>query len=91
MGYVIEPAEVGHDWMSHFRGRDTTKSMYHMHNELSWHYDIDDGRPPYPLLKDMDEGELERLNQYLDHYHVGTSIDGVNNLGTIIGHLERIS
>ncbi len=88
MGYVVEPAEVGHDWMAHFRGKDTTTGMYQIHNELSWYnFETNDGRPPYPLLKDMNEAELECLNKYLDHYQTGSSTDGVTNMGKIIGHL----
>ena len=88
LGYVIKPVGKGPIWMDKFRGRDVTTTMLHIHNNLSWfETDTDRGLPPYPLVKDMDEDEVERLTQFLDYFQAGSSPDGINSMGEIVGHL----
>ena len=47
------------------------------------------GKPPFPLLKDFTEDDLEHLTQFLDSYHAGSSTDGRTNMGKIVGHLKE--
>ena len=49
----------------------------------------DGGRPPYPLLKDLSEGEIAYVSQWLDHYQAGASNDGIHNVSKIIGYLKE--
>ena len=50
---------------------------------------INSGRPPYPLVSQLNADELEYLTQYLDNYQAGVSSDGVGDLGEIIGFLQE--
>ena len=47
------------------------------------------GRPPYPLVSELNEDELEYLTQHLDNYQAGKSSDGESDLGEIIGFLRE--
>ena len=47
------------------------------------------GKPPYPLVKDLTEEELEFLNCWLDHYLAGPTLDGKSGVGQIIGYLKE--
>ena len=86
MGYVVRPVEPG--FFKSFRGRDITATIYLHYKQLAWYGSHeDDGRPPYPLLRDMSEEDLEYLTQFLDYYHAGSSPDGLEAMGQIVGHL----
>ena len=39
------------------------------------------GKPPFPLVKDMAEDEIEYVTRWLDFYQAGKSEDGVKDLG----------
>ncbi len=39
------------------------------------------GKPPYPLVKDFPEDELEYVTRWLDLYQAAKSSDGVTNMG----------
>ncbi len=47
------------------------------------------GLPPYPLVKDLSEDELEYLTCWLDFLQARRSPDCVSNLGKIVGHLKE--
>jgi len=45
------------------------------------------GKPPYPLVKNLDEDELNYITCWLDYYQFGrSSQDGQVDCGEIIGH-----
>ncbi len=50
---------------------------------------LNSGKPPYPLVKDMSKDELEYLTRFLDYYHAGSSQDGETDMGEIVGCLEE--
>ena len=47
------------------------------------------GRPPYPLVSQLNKDEVEYLTQYLDNFQAGVSSDGVGDLGEILGFLKE--
>ena len=72
LGYVVRPFSTWHKpWYAIFRGRDVTTTMLNVHRGRSWfRTDEDAGMPPYPTVRDLDEGALEYLTQYLDYFQV---------------------
>ena len=89
LGYVFEPVSVRIFFDSH-RGRDiTTRFLMHFHGigEVLGLDDNDDrGRPPYPLLKDLQGSELDYLTCWLDHY---TLDQNDSHRPNIIGYLKE--
>lgn len=63
--------------------------QYYSHTELSCTKNLllpCRGRPPYPLIKDMTEEEVEYLTTWLDYYHAGKSKDGTEGVNEIVGY-----
>ena len=63
------------------------KSRFHCIGEVLGLDDNDDrGRPPYPLLKDLQGSELDYLTCWLDHY---TLDQNDSHRPNIIGYLKE--
>ena len=51
-----------------FLGRDiTTRTLMHLHG-IGLDANDDKGCPPYPLLKDLPDTDLDYITGWLDHY-----------------------
>lgn len=47
------------------------------------------GKPPYPIIKDLSEEEVEYITTWLDHYQFAKSTNGVDDVGIIVGYLKE--
>ena len=50
---------------------------------------MNSGRPPYPLVSQLNMDELEYLTQHLDNFQAGNSHDDESDLGEILGFLQE--
>ena len=64
MGYIVDPDRA---WDSH-RGRDLTGRFLMHFNGISLNDHDDKGKPPFPLIKNFTEDELEYVTCWLDRY-----------------------
>ena len=81
MGYVM----VADGGFGSHRGRDiTSRALINYHGISLDTYD-DGGLPPYPLVKDMKEDELEYVTQWVDRY----SLNSDDTSRPIIGYLKE--
>ena len=58
--------------------------MIHFHG-IGLDANDDKGQPPYPLVKDFDEAELEYLTSWVDHY----TLDLNDSPKQFIGYLKE--
>ena len=87
-GYVFECSS----FFGRHKGRDiTTRSLYQFRG-LSLDDNDDRGRPPYPILSDIDASEpelREYMNRWLDHY-VGKETGGPDDgPAVVVGYLKE--
>ncbi len=82
LGYVVKPKSV---WFGSHKGRDLTSRMLMQYHGIPMDDNDDAGMPPYPLVKDLTEGEIEYLNSWLDHYQAAKSSDGIENVAEVLG------
>ena len=66
LGYVVN-LKNGWSFPSH-RGRDVTTRVLMQYHGIPMDDNDDGGRPPYPIIKDFTEGELEYVSRWLDHF-----------------------
>jgi hypothetical protein len=78
LGYVFELQNKGLGFFGSHKGRDITTRMMHQFHGIGMDDNDDAGKPPYPLVKDLSEEELEFLSCWQDHY---------NAAGPCIGYL----
>ena len=81
LGYVLAP-DGG---FSSHRGRDVTTRNLMQHHNISMDDNDDRGRPPYPLVKDLNAEELEYVTRWLDRYSLNK--DGTTR--PFIGYLKE--
>jgi len=53
------------------KGRDITTRMLMQYHGIPMDDNDDGGKPPYPIVKNLTDGELEYVTSWLDHYHLG--------------------
>ena len=83
LGFVVKPVKI---WFPSHKGRDLTSRMLMQYHGIPMDDNDDGGNPPYPLVKDLSEDEVEYIHNWLDHYQAAFSKDeGRGNLGEIIG------
>lgn len=67
LGYVFRQNSA---FGSH-KGRDITTRMLMQYHGIPMDDNDDGGKPPYPIVKNLTDGELEYVTSWLDHYHLG--------------------
>lgn len=84
LGYIFEPEKIFHALPSH-KGRDiTTRILMHLHG-IGLDDNDDKGCPPYPLLKDLPDTDLDYITGWLDHY----ALNRDDSPRPIIGYLKE--
>ena len=83
LGYIVQTS-------SHFgshKCRDITSRALMQFHGIPLDDNDDKGRPPYPLVQDLSEDELEFITNWLDHYELGPN-DG-DEKKPIVGYLKE--
>jgi len=79
LGFVIK-AE-GSNWFGSHKGRDiTTRTLMQFHG-IPLDDNDDGGQPPYPLLANLTDEEVEYITNWLDFYHAGRSDKNAEMIG----------
>merc|ERR1712150_5696 len=85
LGFVIKQNSA---FGSH-KGRDITTRVLMQYHGIPMDDNDDAGRPPYPLVKDLSQGELEYVTSWLDHYHLGGIQGLMSQNPDIVGFLKE--
>jgi len=67
------------------RGREISTSLLLIINKKASYQHIDQGKPSYPLIKDMSPEDLEFITQWLDTY----SLDENDEMKPFVGYLKE--
>lgn len=83
MGFIIDFG----DTVAWRRGRDLTTRYLMQIEDIAMDKNDDNGLPPYPLVKEFKDYQLEHLNNWFDAFHIKnlTTLE----LRPIIGYLKE--
>ena len=82
LGYVIEPGTI---YFGSHKGRDITSRSLMQYHGIPLDDNDDNGQPPYPLIIDLQQGEMEFITCWLDHY----ALNPDDSVKPIVGYLKE--
>lgn len=83
LGFVIDMK----DSFAWKRGRDLTTRYLMQIEDIAMDKNDDNGQPPYPLVKDIKDYQMEHLNNWFDSLHIRNL--STSDLRPIIGYLKE--